>query len=181
MADLHPRWAANDSKRGDCQSPWFDLRITAVIAESRIGTTTYLQWRATPSTGWTSAGCPCSNTRRRHRYPVNTFWLACQLRIDPGARTLAASVDPGGRRRSPPARRWPRGALVHARSSRRSHVQLSSYGGQGAFPGNSMYHATKFDIDRNRWCSHRPPMEQDLGVQSSSSSRTAPSRSPTSG
>ena len=27
-------------------------------------------------------------------------------------------------------------------------IQISSYGGQVAFPGNSLYHATKFGIER---------------------------------
>lgn len=41
-----------------------------------------------------------------------------------------------------------RAALPHMRTAGRGRiVQLSSYGGQVAFPGNSLYHATKFGIE----------------------------------
>lgn len=41
-----------------------------------------------------------------------------------------------------------RSALPHLRSQGGGRIiQLSSYGGQVAFPGNSMYHATKFGIE----------------------------------
>lgn len=39
-------------------------------------------------------------------------------------------------------------ALPHLRTQGGGRIiQLSSYGGQVAFPGNSMYHATKFGIE----------------------------------
>ena len=41
-----------------------------------------------------------------------------------------------------------RAVLSHMREARGGRIiQLSSYGGQVAFPGNSMYHATKFGIE----------------------------------
>jgi NAD(P)-dependent dehydrogenase (short-subunit alcohol dehydrogenase family) len=41
-----------------------------------------------------------------------------------------------------------RAALPHMRNAGRGRIiQLSSYGGQVAFPGNSLYHATKFGIE----------------------------------
>jgi NAD(P)-dependent dehydrogenase (short-subunit alcohol dehydrogenase family) len=41
-----------------------------------------------------------------------------------------------------------RAALPHLRAQGGGHViQISSYGGQVAFPGNSMYHATKWGIE----------------------------------
>jgi NAD(P)-dependent dehydrogenase (short-subunit alcohol dehydrogenase family) len=41
-----------------------------------------------------------------------------------------------------------RAVLPHMRQARSGRIiQLSSYGGQVAFPGNSMYHATKFGIE----------------------------------
>ena len=41
-----------------------------------------------------------------------------------------------------------RAVLPHMRQARGGRIiQLSSYGGQVAFPGNSMYHATKFGIE----------------------------------
>jgi NAD(P)-dependent dehydrogenase (short-subunit alcohol dehydrogenase family) len=41
-----------------------------------------------------------------------------------------------------------RAVLPHMREAGRGRIiQLSSYGGQVAFPGNSMYHATKFGIE----------------------------------
>jgi len=41
-----------------------------------------------------------------------------------------------------------RAVLPHMRAARRGRIiQLSSYGGQVAFPGNSLYHATKWGIE----------------------------------
>ena len=41
-----------------------------------------------------------------------------------------------------------RAVLPHLRAQRGGHIiQISSYGGQVAFPGNSMYHATKWGIE----------------------------------
>ena len=74
-----------------------------------------------------------------------------------------------------------RAALPHLRAQGGGRViQLSSYGGQVAFPGNSLYHATKWGIEgfvesvaqevaplrhrhddrRTRRCAHRVPLRQ---------------------
>ena len=52
-----------------------------------------------------------------------------------------------------------RAVLPHMRAAGGGRViQLSSYGGQVAFPGNSMYHATKWGIEGfwNRWHRRSP-------------------------
>ena len=54
-----------------------------------------------------------------------------------------------------------RSALPHLRAQGGGRIiQISSYGGQVAFPGNSMYHATKWGIDTYKVATNVPTLTQ---------------------